>query len=214
LENLLDRVALERDPITELVRIYKETTKKRQHDPRCGRRLARNWSNSRQATRKISRFGKRRSTFHEGIRARLSGLDIQYDIQRGESFYNDRLSLGGQALAQVENRRNQPRRGLRFFRDIPELAERPPIIRKSDVVSLCDHDVATWITDPDLKADTVWLVVVRRKVCTSNKSSRSRAARVTRPDFRHITFGSILGEDRKLMKTRSGENVPLRNFAR
>ena len=30
-------------------------------------------------------------------------------------------------------------------------------------------------------------------------------------DFRHIPFGSILGEDRKLMKTRSGENVPLRD---
>jgi arginyl-tRNA synthetase len=29
-------------------------------------------------------------------------------------------------------------------------------------------------------------------------------------DFRHITHGSILGEDRKLMKTRSGDNVPLR----
>src|SRR5438046_9383095 len=28
-------------------------------------------------------------------------------------------------------------------------------------------------------------------------------------DFRHIPFGSILGADRKLMKTRSGENVPL-----
>jgi arginyl-tRNA synthetase len=31
-------------------------------------------------------------------------------------------------------------------------------------------------------------------------------------DFRHITHGSILGEDRKLMKTRSGENVPLREL--
>ena len=29
-------------------------------------------------------------------------------------------------------------------------------------------------------------------------------------EFRHIPFGNILGEDRKLMKTRSGENVPLR----
>ncbi|MEY2492535.1 MAG: arginyl-tRNA synthetase, partial [Verrucomicrobiota bacterium] len=28
-------------------------------------------------------------------------------------------------------------------------------------------------------------------------------------DFQHITNGNILGEDRKLMKTRSGENVPL-----
>jgi arginyl-tRNA synthetase len=31
-------------------------------------------------------------------------------------------------------------------------------------------------------------------------------------DFRHITFGSILGENRKLMKTRSGGNVPLRDL--
>ncbi|MFN7343449.1 MAG: arginine--tRNA ligase, partial [bacterium] len=28
-------------------------------------------------------------------------------------------------------------------------------------------------------------------------------------DFRHISFGSILGEDRKLMKTRSGDSVGL-----
>src|SRR5207247_9007602 len=29
---------------------------------------------------------------------------------------------------------------------------------------------------------------------------------------RHIPFGNVLGEDRKLMKTRSGENVPLRQL--
>src|SRR4029077_3400202 len=31
-------------------------------------------------------------------------------------------------------------------------------------------------------------------------------------DFRHITHGSILGEDRKLMRTRSGENVALKDL--
>ena len=31
-------------------------------------------------------------------------------------------------------------------------------------------------------------------------------------DLRHIIFGSVLGENRKLMKTRSGENVPLREL--
>jgi arginyl-tRNA synthetase len=31
-------------------------------------------------------------------------------------------------------------------------------------------------------------------------------------NLRHIIFGSVLGEDRKLMKTRSGENVPLREL--
>jgi arginyl-tRNA synthetase len=31
-------------------------------------------------------------------------------------------------------------------------------------------------------------------------------------DLRHIVFGNVLGEDRKLMKTRSGENIPLREL--
>src|SRR5207247_11255785 len=31
-------------------------------------------------------------------------------------------------------------------------------------------------------------------------------------DFHHIAFGGILGANRKLMKTRSGENVPLRDL--
>ena len=63
-KNLLDRAALERDPIAELVRIYKETNEKAtSRSQRCGRRSERNWSNSRPATRRISRSGKRRSTF-------------------------------------------------------------------------------------------------------------------------------------------------------
>src|SRR5438552_16665039 len=33
-----------------------------------------------------------------------------------------------------------------------------------------------------------------------------------RADLCHIVFGNVLGEDRKLMKTRSGENVPLREL--
>src|SRR5438067_9350640 len=35
-KNLLDRAALDRDPITELVRIYKETNEKAATDPRVG----------------------------------------------------------------------------------------------------------------------------------------------------------------------------------
>jgi arginyl-tRNA synthetase len=31
-------------------------------------------------------------------------------------------------------------------------------------------------------------------------------------EFRHIPFGNVLGEDRKMMKTRSGENVSLREL--
>ncbi len=53
---------------------------------------------------------------------------------------------------------------------------------------------------------------VRRRFCISNRFFEIARREGYKADFRHITFGSILGEDRKLMKTRSGENVPLREL--
>ena len=64
----------------------------------------------------------------------------------------------------------------------------------------------------DLKADTVWLVVGAPQILHFKQIIAIARREGYTADFRHITFGSILGEDRKLMKTRSGENVPLRDL--
>jgi arginyl-tRNA synthetase len=141
-------------------------------------------------------------------------LDIHYDIQRGESFYNDRLPAVVERLLKSKIAELSEGAVCVFFPDIPELAERPAIIRKSDGgFNYATTDVATVdYRIQDLKADTVWLVVGAPQILHFKQIIAIARREGYTADFRHVTFGSILGEDRKLMKTRSGENVALRDL--
>jgi arginyl-tRNA synthetase len=101
-----------------------------------------------------------------------------------------------------------------FFRDIPGLADNPCIIRKRDGgFNYATTDIATidYRLD-DLKADVVWYVVGAPQILHFKQIFEIARRQGYQADLRHITFGSILGEDRKLMKTRSGDNVPLREL--
>ena len=139
-------------------------------------------------------------------------LNIHYDIQRGESFYNDRLSdvverLLNSGIAEVSEGAV-----CVFFRDIPELADKPAMIRKRDGgYNYATTDVATVdYRINDLKADTIWAVVGAPQTLHFKQIFEIARREGYKAEFHHIPFGSILGEDRKLMKTRSGENVALR----
>src|SRR5262249_39701729 len=63
-----------------------------------------------------------------------------------------------------------------------------------------------------LKADAMWYVVGAPQTLHFKQIFSIARREGYKADLRHIVFGSILGEDRKLMKTRSGENVPLRDL--
>ncbi|MEY2512296.1 MAG: arginyl-tRNA synthetase, partial [Verrucomicrobiota bacterium] len=141
-------------------------------------------------------------------------LDIHYDIQRGESFYNDRLPTVVERLLKSGIAEISEGAVCVFFRDIPELGEKPAIIRKSDGgFNYTTTDIATVdYRIQDLNADTVWLVVGAPQILHFKQIIAIARREGYTADFRHITFGSILGENRKLMKTRSGENVPLRDL--
>ena len=141
-------------------------------------------------------------------------LGVHYDIQRGESFYNDRLPAVVERLLKSKIAEVSEGAVCVFFPDIPELAEKPAIIRKSDGgFNYATTDIATVdYRIRDLKADTVWLVVGAPQILHFKQIIAIARREGYTADFRHITFGSILGEDRKLMKTRSGENVPLRDL--
>jgi len=101
-----------------------------------------------------------------------------------------------------------------FFRDIPELADKPCIIRKRDGgYNYATTDVATVdYRINDLKADTIWIVTGAPQILHFKQIFEIARREGYKADFRHVTHGSILGPDRKLMKTRSGENVPLRDL--
>ena len=101
-----------------------------------------------------------------------------------------------------------------FFRDIPELADKPCIIRKRDGgFNYATTDLATVdYRINDLKADAIWYVVGAPQILHFKQIFEIARREGYKADLRHITFGSILGANRKLMKTRSGENVPLRDL--
>jgi arginyl-tRNA synthetase len=213
-KNLLDRAALERAPIAELVRIYKATNEAAAADPKvreaCREELVKLQAGDPE------NFGiwKDCVTLSLGeFDATYRILDIHYDIQRGESFYNDRLPGIVDRLLNAGIAEISEEAVVVFFRDIPELADKPAIIRKKDGgYNYATTDIATvdYRVD-DLKRDTCWYVVGAPQTLHFKQifEIARREGRVA--DFRHITFGSILGEDRKLMKTRSGDNVALRD---
>src|SRR5258705_250331 len=101
-----------------------------------------------------------------------------------------------------------------FFRDDPELVDKPLIIRKRDGgFNYATTDVATIdYRVNELKADVIWYVVGAPQTLHFKQIFAVARREGYTTDLRHIIFGSVLGEDRKLMKTRSGENVPLREL--
>jgi arginyl-tRNA synthetase len=141
-------------------------------------------------------------------------LDIHYDIRCGESFYNDRLPGVVERLLKNGIAEVSEDAVCVFFRDTSELADKPVIVRKKDGgFNYATTDVATVdYRIKDLKADTIWYVVGAPQTLHFKQIFEIARREGYTAEFRHITFGSILGEDRKLMKTRSGENVPLRDL--
>ena len=214
-KNLLDQRALHRDPLAEIVRIYKETNALATSDPQireaCRQELVKLQGGDKE---NIDIWNECVAFSMQDFEHVYELLDIHYDIQCGESFYNDRLSGVVERLLKSGIAEISEGAVVVFFRDIPELADKPCIIRKRDGgFNYATTDVATidYRLD-DLKADSVWYVVGAPQALHFKQIFEIARQQGYRADLRHITFGSILGENRKLMKTRSGENVPLREL--
>jgi arginyl-tRNA synthetase len=214
-KNLLDRQSLKRDPIAELVRIYKETNERSTKDPSvreaCRQELVKMQSGDAE---NLSIWKQCVDLSMGDFERAYELLDIHYDIQRGESFYNDRLPKVVERLLKSGLAEISEGAVCVFFRDIPELADKPCIIRKRDGgYNYATTDVATVdYRINDLKADTIWIVTGAPQILHFKQIFEIARREGYKADFRHITHGSILGENRKLMKTRSGDNVPLRDL--
>ena len=214
-KNLLDQRALQQDPLAEIVRIYKETNALATSDPQvreaCRQELVKLQAGDKE---NIDIWNECVAFSMQDFEHVYELLDIHYDIQCGESFYNDRLPGVVERLLKSGIAEISEGAVVVFFRDIPELADKPCIIRKRDGgFNYATTDIATidYRLD-DLKADSVWYVVGAPQTLHFKQIFEIARRQGYRADLRHITFGSILGEDRKLMKTRSGENVPLREL--
>ncbi len=135
-------------------------------------------------------------------------LDVSFDVVLGESFYHDQLQ------AVVDDLRD---RGLAVPSDgaicvFLDGFDAPMLIQKSDGAFLyattdlatIKYRVATW--NPD-----VILYVVDHRQHEHFDKLFATAARwgYAGVDLRHIAFGTVLGEDGRPFKTRSGDTVGL-----
>src|SRR5438874_9599517 len=214
-KNLLNLESLKRDPIAELVRIYKETNERATKDEAV-REAARAELVKLQAgdPENYSIWKQCVDLSMQEFSKAYELLDIHYDIVRGESFYNDRLPAVVERLLKSGLAEMSEGAVCVFFRDIPDLADKPCIIRKRDGgYNYATSDVATVdYRISHLKREAIWIVTGAPQQLHFRQIFEIARREGYRAEFRHITHGSILGEDRKLMKTRAGENVPLRDL--
>ena len=214
-KNLLDRDALEREPLAEIVRIYKEANARSTSDPAvreaCRQELVKLQSGDKE---NLDIWNECVALSMQDFDYVYELLDVHYDIQRGESFYNSRLPGVVDRLLKAKIAEISEGAVVVFFPDVPELADKPCIIRKSDGgFNYATSDIATVeYRINELKRDTLWYVVGAPQTLHFNQIFEIARREGYQADLKHVPFGNVLGEDRKLMKTRSGENVPLRQL--
>ena len=211
-KHFLDPVALESDAIRELVRLYRHVTSLEETDEDV-RRTAREELVKLQSgdPENLAIWKQTVDLSWREFQKLYDELDIRFDERLGESSYNDLLaplcdSLKARGLAEESE-------GALciFFRDIPALAEKPAIIRKTDGGFLyATTDLATIeYRTKRWQPDAIWYVVGAPQALHFHQIFSAACLMGCSSELRHIAFGSILGEDRKIMKTRSGENVGL-----
>jgi arginyl-tRNA synthetase len=161
-----------------------------------------------------------------------SRLGVKFDHALGESFYNPKLKpLVEELLAKGIARESEGAIAI-FFDDNPQLKKHPALIRKSDGgfnytttdLATLAYRLETWqpdeiiyVTDgrQQLHFQQLFAAFRRWQERGSPEPQRvgnagSAAAGDSRtPKLAHVWFGSILGEDGKPFKTRSGETVKL-----
>jgi arginyl-tRNA synthetase len=211
-KHFLDREALDKDAIAELVRLYREVTRLEETDEDI-KRTAREELVKLQAgdAENLAIWKQTVELSWREFEKLYDLLGIKFDERLGESAYNDALAP---LCAELEKRgiaRESDGALCIFFPDIPALDGKPAIVRKSDGGFLyATTDLATIAYRVNRwHPDAIWYVVGAPQALHFQQIFAAAKMMGFDCDLRHIAFGSILGEDRKIMKTRSGENVGL-----
>jgi arginyl-tRNA synthetase len=221
----LDHEALKKDPIHELVRAYKSINAAAKADEAvlaiCKGELVKLQQGD----------ADNLAIWKECVRLTLEQLekvygtlDIKFDHYLGESFYNDALAplvedMLAKGIAQesdgaivvMTDGSVKPEEDPFLIRDKDEWKAAPCIIRKTDGgflyatsdLATIDYRVKEW------SADQIWYVVGAPQQLHFRQLFAAAKRRGVTTEMTHIAFGSILGPDGKMFKTRSGETVGL-----
>ncbi len=219
-QNLRDEAALAADPLEELERIYKAADAATKTDPTV-------LEAARAELVKLQTGDPENLALWHQINAISSGafreiyrqLDIHFDHELGESFYNDKLQQVYDELTAAGLAVESQGALVVFHPEHPRFKTQPFIIRKSDGASnYASTDLATMLHRTEhFHADAIAILTDTRQSdhfeqlwLTTKKWFEKTGRRL--PVFEHVTFGSILGEDGKAIKTRSGDPIRLKTL--
>ncbi len=222
----LDKAALSVDPIHELVRVYRDVNAEIKADESvrelCKTELVKLQQGD---VENLAIWKECVKLTLDQLHEVYARLDISFDHYLGESYYNDALaplvedmlakgqaSLSEGAVCVFSDGQKKPEQDPFLIQKDGAWVPAPCIIRKSDGgflyattdLATIDHRVQVW------QADEIWYVVGApqqlhfRQVFEAAHRRRGQQTRME-----HIAFGSILGPDGKMFKTRSGESVGL-----
>ncbi|HEY5297805.1 MAG TPA: arginine--tRNA ligase [Verrucomicrobiae bacterium] len=213
-KKFLNAGALKADPISEMERLYKlvnaasETDEKVLEAARL--ELVKLQSGDEENLKTWREMIALSQKQFDEIYARLG---VKFDVTLGESFYNDNLAPLVNELLEIKIARESEGAIAIFCEDNPQLKDHPALIRKSDGgFNYATTDLATlayrlekfqpdeiiYVTDGRQQLHFQQIFAAFHKWHSESKTKLA-----------HVWFGSILGDDGKPFKTRSGETVKL-----
>jgi len=217
-KTLLDKAALERDPLEELERLYKAADAATKADPAildaARAELVKLQSGDAE---NLALWQQINATSSAAFQEIYQKLDIRFDHELGESFYNDKLTRIYTELRDCGLATESQGALVVFHPEHPRFAKQPFIVRKSDGASnYATTDLATMLYRTEhFEADTVIILTDTRQTdhfeqlwLTTQKWYAAKGYRL--PKFEHVSFGAILGDDGRAIKTRTGDPIRLK----
>lgn len=211
-KRILDQETLDENPVGELLRVYREVNARAKEDEaireECKAELVALQGGDED---NLAIWERCIELSKEGLQKIYHRLDVHFDLWLGESHYNDQLAPLVEELLEKGIAEISDGAVCVFFPGEGKLADQPALIRKSDGGFLyATTDLATIDHRVDeLGADAVWYVVGAPQQLHFDQIFRIAEKRGCTADLQFVPFGSILGKDRKMLRTRSGETVQL-----
>lgn len=210
----LNREALQADPIAEMERLYKLTNSACDNDPALYEQARLELAKLQAGDETNLAIWKEMIALSEVQFSTIyKRLDVKFDQALGESFYNSRLPGVVRALQDAGLAKESDGAIKVFFDDVPELKEHPAVVQKSDGaatytttdLATLQYRLETWNPDEIIYVTDGRQQQHFKEIFTTFR----RWMPQSQMKLSHVWFGSILGEDGKPFKTRSGDTVKL-----
>ncbi|MDR1906685.1 MAG: arginine--tRNA ligase [Puniceicoccales bacterium] len=146
-------------------------------------------------------------------------MDVAFDYVLGESFYRDKVDRVCHDLGTLKIAEEDQGALVVFHRTHGRFKNQPFLIRKSDGASnYATTDLATVLYRVEkFRADEIIYVTDGRQQDHFQQLFLTvdrwfSAKNIPLPKLKHVWFGTVLGEDGRAIKTRSGESIKLKQL--